>query len=288
MPGQDQNSYPLPEVTTAGYATVYEVPGSGKVHFTRGGITGTRIYSIPWTDSTTNESWLTQVARFFGDPARGQPPDTFSPELPFLYCLEGSIDVVDTEMTGQDDAGKITYSRVLFTASYGTHDFDETLTGQADVVTLAGQNFGWVSAAPAINFPPPFPTNPDTLTEDVGKILPKGEYKFTRYQVLAPNFYALTSLLGSVNNTPVLGFNRHELLLTSFDGRRSYLPNGLRVWDLSFAFLVNQRPGGHLALYRPETGGQFWYFGTLAQNPANGGHDFAYTLADFSPIFSGF
>lgn len=141
----------------------------------------------------------------------------------------------------------------------------------------------------------------DTVGQPLTKIIPLGEYSLERHQMLAPNFWTLICLLGTINGTQFLGFPPWTLLFSGIDGKKTVLPNGTRCWDLSFKFHFN--PNSWNMVYRPDKGRwevlaakgtsvqTYWCINQAApgqqaafNNMQSDIHPWLYRPSDFSPI----
>jgi hypothetical protein len=252
---------PLAEVVKADRP--HEMPGSGKMTMSKAGIVGTRIYSIPWVDSVDGTTWWQFCGNILGNPTKNLLPESFSDEIvdingkPFLFCTEADLE--GETIDGIDDFGKLKYKRAIVKAKYSAIDMAERLSINGQILTEKGKNFSWAGTS----IDDPFPAVPKPLTEDVGKLVPLGEYTFEKHQVLLPNFYQILGLVGTVNKFPVLGFPPEGLLFVGAEAQRTWLPAGVKVWDMKYNFLTNFGQGGFLQQYRAELA-RYEYIKTIA------------------------
>jgi hypothetical protein len=87
------------------------------------------------------------------------------------------------------------------------------------------------------------------LDQNVGKVVPMGEFTFQRHQVLGADMLYCLRVIGSVNMFTFLGFPPWTLLLTGIEAKQTRLPNGTPAFDMTFKFAFN--PHTHQAVFRP-------------------------------------
>lgn len=143
---------------------VAERPGSGHINFTKAGLTGERKWVCPWI-FTDGRTYLDFVQQLLGMTVPGPNyipvisyPDTFSPDLPFLYCQEVSIEGED--IYGTDGWGRAAYRRAICTAKYSPYEMGEHFHLAAQMFTCKEGTLSF------IGYPSPMPARPARLADD--------------------------------------------------------------------------------------------------------------------------
>lgn len=261
------------------FVEMKEYAGSGKVTYTRAGWKGERIFEVPWSQ------WMDFANALVGYSvlsSEGFPvytlPDVFSEGMPWMFCRELAVEGIEGLIRGQDDdilTPRITYERAKLTATYYPLDMDVEFRGSGEIIQLPGSAYAWLGidirkgladVYPLGNFnqsTPPDTTSIDIVspTQNIGKLLPGGEFSLVKHYVPAPYFSQLLSIENCVNDNAFLGFQPTTLLCTNLDSRRTWTLLGVPVWDITFKFIW--KPNGWLSLYNPNPN---WDF-----NPQGGG-----------------
>ncbi len=138
------NPGPLDPIPT--YPIVEEV-GSGKLSISKGGMHGQRTYIVPWTYYPLHvDRMMGQVSPSdSGVPTIGRP-EIFSPEYPWLYCQEVSVEGVSC--LGVDRAGKARYESAKITAKYLPMEANNSIHINAQMLSIPGTSFSFVGTDP--------------------------------------------------------------------------------------------------------------------------------------------
>jgi|SRR5579871_620582 len=268
--GQQGNAPPVgvwvPYFQGNGYLSTFismkEYAGSGKVSYNRSGWKGTRIFEVPWFQ------WMDFGNALLGysvNQSGGVPtyylPDVFSAGMPWMFCRELEVEGIEGLIRGYDAdplTPRIYYERAKITATYMPLDMDVTLNVSGQILSVPSTQLAWLGTDIRKGLQDVYgTTNPSaytTLAEDVGKIIPGGEFSLTRHYLPAPYFAPIAQIIGAVNSTSFLGFQPSTLLVVGMEARRTWTLNGAPVWDI--VFKTSFQPNSWLSLYNGNPDGK--------------------------------
>ncbi len=132
-------------------AQMGERAGSGKISLSKGGQSGTRVFVVPWY---LYPVYLDRLLGRVSPNPNGFPqlfrPDVFSPEYPWLYCQEASVEGED--LLGVDGALRAFYRRAVITAKYMPMEQGNSVHINSQMLTIPGSRFVFVGQNPAAVF----------------------------------------------------------------------------------------------------------------------------------------
>lgn len=143
---------------------VAERPGSGNITFSKGGVSGNRKWVSPWyfNDGRTYLDFVQQLLGMTLAGPTGTPavtyPDSFSPELPWLYCQE--VSVAGEDLFGTDGWGRAAYRRAILDCKYVPYERGESFHLAAQMFTCKEGQLNWIGTFE------PMPARPQIIAED--------------------------------------------------------------------------------------------------------------------------
>ncbi len=143
---------------------VAERPGSGNITFSKGGVTASRIWVCPWffSDGRTYLDFVQQLLGMTLAGPTGTPavtyPDSFSPDLPWLYCQE--VSVKGEDVYGTDGWGRAAYRRAILDCKYIPYERGESFHLAAQMFTCKEGQLNWIGTLD------PMPARPALIAED--------------------------------------------------------------------------------------------------------------------------
>jgi hypothetical protein len=121
--------------------------GSGKLTFSKGGTTGTRVFFVPWIVHPYHvDRMLGLVTPDGSGPPTVGRPEVFSPQYPWLYCQEASVE--GESPIGVDRAGKIQYRVAKITAKYLPLESENQWHVNAQILGIPGTAYSFVGTDP--------------------------------------------------------------------------------------------------------------------------------------------
>jgi hypothetical protein len=176
--------------------------------------------------------------------------------------LDGLIRGVDSDPL----TPRVYYERAKITANYLPLDMDISFSIAGQILDIPGASYAWMGNDARLGLQQVYSGGAlTTLSQNVGKIIPGGEFGLVKHYMPAPYFAMIIQMVGAVNSVLFLNFQPTTLLMTGIEAKRTWTLNGEPVWEITVKF--TWQPNGWCSLFNPAPDGNVRINGQALTTP---------------------